>query len=345
MKDAAMDLRMRAVAALVRVSPALFVVLIALQRGPLAWAASSPRPALLVLSKAEATLAVVDPATLQVVARVPTGEGPHEVAVSADRKLAFVSNYGGSQPGSTLSVIEIATAKELRRVDLGALRRPHGIVVVDGSVYFTAEVNRAIARYDPVANRVDRTVETGQVGTHMLVVTPDRKRLYTANIGSNTVSAIDLTTAQDPPTVTQIAVGKAPEGIAISPDGREVWVGHNEDGGVSIIDTATNRVKETIQVGGMPIRLQFTPDGKRVLVSNPRGGELVVLDAATRKAIKRLPVGQTPVGIVVTPDGKRAFVATTAANRVAVIDLETLALTGTIAAGANPDGMAWVASG
>src|SRR5262249_23684611 len=152
----------------------------------------SPRPALLVLLKAEAVLAVVDPATLQVVARVPTGEGPHEVAVSADRKLAFVTNHGGPTPGSTLSVIEIAAAKELRRVDLGALRRPHGIAVVDGKVYFTAEVNRAVARYDPAADRVDQTVETGQAGTHMLVVTPDQKRLYTANVGSNTVSVITL---------------------------------------------------------------------------------------------------------------------------------------------------------
>jgi YVTN family beta-propeller protein len=339
------SLRRRAVTTFILRALAVSAALLGLQRGPLATAAPSPRPALLVLSKSENALVVVDPATLKVAARVPTGEGPHEVAVSADGKLAFVTNYGGPTPGSTISVIEIAAEKEIRRVDLGALRRPHGIAVVDGKVYFTAEVNRAVARYDPVANRVDRTVETGQAGTHMLVVTPDRRRIYTANIGSSTVSAIDLTAAQDPPAVAQIAVGKAPEGITISPDGREVWVGHNEDGGVSIIDTATNRVKETIQVGGMPIRLQFTPDGKRVLVSNPRGGELVVLDAASRKAIQRLPVGQTPIGIVVSPDGTRAFVATAAANRVAVVDLATLAVTGTIAAGANPDGMAWVAGG
>jgi YVTN family beta-propeller protein len=294
------------------------------------------------LSKTANELAVVDPATLEVTGRAPTGPGPHEVAVSADGKTAFVTNYGAREAGRTLSVIDLEAMKETRRVDLGDLRRPHGIVVVGGQVYFTAEVNRAVARYDPATNRVERVIETGQEGTHMLVVAPDGRRIYTANIGSDTVSVIDLAPAQDAPRVTRVSVGDAPEGIAISPDGREVWVGQNGDGGISILETATIRVKETIRVGGMPIRVQFTPDGKRVLVSNARGGEVVVVDAASRKEVKRLPVGGTPVGILVAPDGTRAFVATTAANRVAILDLRRLSVSGSVDAGAHPDGMAWV---
>jgi YVTN family beta-propeller protein len=294
------------------------------------------------LSKTGNGLAVVDAATLKVVGRAPTGSGPHEVAVSADGKTAFVTNYGAQTAGSTLSVIDLEAMKETRRVDLGTLRRPHGVAVVGGKVYFTAEVNRAVARYDPATNAVDRVIETGQDGTHMLVVTPDGSRIFTANIGSNTVSMIDLTPPQDAPRVTQIRVGAAPEGISISPDGRELWVGQNGDGGIAILETATNRLKETIRVGGVPIRVQFTPDGKRVLVSNAQGGEVVVVDAASRKEVKRLPVGGTPVGILVQPDGTRAFVATTAANRVAILDLQNLSVTGSLDAGAHPDGMAWV---
>src|SRR5437667_10467278 len=91
-------------------------------------AAQTPSAALIVLNKEEATLVIVDPGSRKVVGRVPTGEGPHEVTVSSDGKLAFVGNYGtGQAPGRTISVIDLAAQKELRRVDHGPLRRPHGV--------------------------------------------------------------------------------------------------------------------------------------------------------------------------------------------------------------------------
>ncbi|HLG16460.1 MAG TPA: cytochrome D1 domain-containing protein [Blastocatellia bacterium] len=302
-------------------------------------AAQPDKAWLLVLNKTDNTMSIIDPATLQTVAVVPTGEAPHEVAASADGRLAFVANYGtGPKPGNTISVIDVAARKELRRVDLGPLTRPHGIVESAGKVFFTIEGSRAVARYDPAANRIDWLSGTGQNRTHMVVVSKDGKRLYTANVGSDTVTAIELEGA---PKIAHIGVGKAPEGIAISPDGSEVWVGHNEDGGLSIIDTATNKVKETIKAGRMPIRVKFTPNGERVLVSDAQGGEVVVFDARTRKEIKRIPVPETPVGILITPDGRRAFVAATRGNKVLVIDLERLALSGTIQTGQQPDGMAW----
>jgi len=118
-------------------------------------AAETPSPALIVLNKTDATLAIVDPTSGKVAARIPTGAGPHEVAVSTDGKFAYVGNYGDQTPGSTLSVIDLSAQKEIHRVDLGPLRRPHGIAFADGKVYFTAEVNKLIARYDPASNQVD----------------------------------------------------------------------------------------------------------------------------------------------------------------------------------------------
>ncbi len=296
---------------------------------------------LLVLNKVENTLAIVDPVTLRILGKVPTGEGPHEVIASADGRTAYVANYGTQQTvGNSLSIIDIAARKETKRVELGPLRRPHGIVLSGGKIYFTAEVNRVVARYDPAADRVDWIMGTGQSITHMLVITPDGKRAYTANIVSDTVTSIDFT-APVPAQVSQIQVGKQPEGIDISPDGRELWVGQNGDGGISIIDTATNKVKETIKVAQVPIRVKFTPDGRRVLVSDPKAGELVIMDAATRKEIKRLKIEGTPVGVLVTPDGSRAFVAAIEANKVMVIDLQKLEVTGSIEPGQGPDGLAW----
>ncbi|HEY3137895.1 MAG TPA: cytochrome D1 domain-containing protein [Blastocatellia bacterium] len=301
--------------------------------------------ALLVLNKSESTLAIIDPATLKVVGRVPTGEAPHEVAASADGRLAFVSNYGtADRPGNTISVIDIAARKELKRVDLSPLIRPHGITESNGKIYFTVEGSRAVARYDPVAGRVDWIMGTGQAGTHMVVVARGSGKLYTPNTGSETVTSIEpgkSQTGQAVWRVTQIGVGKAPEGIDLSPDERELWVAHRQDGGLSIIDTATDKVKEAIIVGSGPIRVKFTPDGKRVLVSNSQGGEVVVYEAATRKELKRIQVGGVPVGIVIQPDGRRAFVASTQANKVSVINLDDLSVAGTIEPGREPDGMAW----
>lgn len=308
----------------------------------LARASLSDPGALLVLNKSESTLAIVDPATLKVLARVPTGEAPHEVAASADGRFAFVSNYGTAErPGNTISVIDVGARKEISRVDLGALLRPHGITEANGKIYFTIEGSRAVARYDPVAGRVDWTMGTGQTGTHMVVAARRAGKIYTANIGSDTISAIEFVKGPGPAKITQIAVGKGPEGIDISPDDREVWVSHRGDGGLSIIDTATDKVKETIKVGSSPIRVKFTPDGNRVLVSDAQGGEVVVFEAATRKELKRIQVGAVPVGILMQPDGRRAFVASTQANKVSVINLEQLTMAGTIEPGKEPDGMAW----
>ncbi len=297
---------------------------------------------LLVLNKIENTLAIIDPQSLKVLGRVPTGVGPHEVIASADGRTAYVANYGTQQTlGNSLSVIDIPARKEIKRVELGGLFRPHGIVESGGKIYFTTEVNRAIARYDPATARVDWVMGTGQTATHMLAITPDGKRAYTANIGSDTVTAIELNAPPGPKQIAQISVGKQPEAIDVSPDGRELWVGQNGDGQISIIDTTTHQLKENIKVGEVPIRVRFTPDGRRVLVSDAKANQLIVLDAQTRKEIKRIAIEGTPVGILVQPDGRRAFVAAMQGNRVVVVDLEKLLLAGTIEPGEGPDGMAW----
>src|SRR5437879_3844199 len=176
-------------------------------------AAETPSPALLVLNKEESSLAIIDPSSGKVVGRVPVGEGPHEVTASADGKLAFVANYGARNPGSTVSVIDLLGQKELRRVDLGPLRRPHGITFADGKVYFTAEVNKLIGRYDPAANQIDWLMGTGQNGTHMVLVSRDANTIFTANIGSDSISVIERTTGSLGWNEIVIPVGKGPEGI------------------------------------------------------------------------------------------------------------------------------------
>ena len=308
-----------------------------------AFAAAVPSPALLVLNKEDATLAIVDPSNGKIVGKVPTGEGPHEIAVSADGKTAFVGNYGGRTPGSTLSVIDLVAQKELHRVDLAPLQRPHGIAVAEGKVWFTAEANKLVGRYDPASNKIDYLMGTGQNGTHMVMLNKDNTQLYTANIPSDSISIFERAAGAMNWNQTVVPVGKGPEGLDLSPDGKELWTAHSRDGAISMIDLKSKKVTGTIDAGTKRSnRLKFTPDGKYVLVSDLEGGDLVIIDVASRKQIKRLPLGRAPEGILMQPDGARAFVAAAGDNYIAIVDLKTLVVTGKIEPGRGPDGMAWV---
>lgn len=301
------------------------------------------KPTLLVLNKNEATLAIIDIGEMKVIGKVPTGDSPHEVVVSSDGKTAFVANYGAQKPGNSLSIIDITAQKELRRVDLSPLFRPHGIQELGGKVYFTSETNRIIARYDPAADKVDWMMGTGQNASHMIVVTPDQKRMYTTNIASDSVTAFEFQNA--PPSaskITHIPVGKQPEAIDISPDGKEVWVGLNAEGAIDVIDTTTNKVREKVILGERPYRVKFAPDGKRVIFTMPNTKELLVYDAATRKELKRVKLESAPLGVTISKDGKTAFISAGQPDSVLKIDLDKFEITGKIETGQVPDGIALI---
>ena len=308
----------------------------------LAVAADLPKPALIVLSKGTNELVIVDPTAMKVLGRVPTGVGPHEVTVSSDGKTAFVGNYGDKTPGNSLSVIDLGSRTE-KRIDLGPLRRPHGIAFKNNKVYFTSELAKAIATYDPVTGKVDWILGTGQMITHMLVLSSDGKKIFTSNIMGNSISAIEPAQVPGGWKLTHIAVGKGPEAIDLSPDGSEVWTAHSQDGGVSIIDTSTYAVKQTLPaLTKHSNRPKFTPDGKQVFISDAEGGEVVVIDSATRKEIKRIKTGGVPLGILMVPDGSRAFVALADEGAAVAIDLKTLEVRGKVTTGEGSDGMAWI---
>ncbi|MFZ0394567.1 MAG: YncE family protein [Terracidiphilus sp.] len=336
----------------------------------LAAAQSTPSPALLVLSKQDRTVAIVDPATLQVVARAPVGDDPHEVAASTDGRTAYVSNYGFGR-FHTITVIDLVNQKQEKVIDLTPLSGPHGLDFVDGKLWFTAEVNKVIGRYDPASGKVDWIMGTGQNRTHMLYVFPGAKRIVTTNVNSGTVSILNFEQSQGGPPPggpgpngpsgpplgfprgpihppggdwipTVVPVGSGDEGFDVSPDGKEAWVANAGDGTVSIVDLNARRVTATLPLNVQSAnRLKFTPDGERVLISMLGQGDLLVVDTATHQVEKRIPIGHGAAGILVQPDGARAFVACTPDNYVAVIDLKTLTVTGHIDAGGGPDGMDW----
>jgi YVTN family beta-propeller protein len=309
----------------------------------LSTAAVQPHPTLLILDKNDASLALVDPASNSVIAKVPTGEGPHEVSVSTDGKYAFVSNYGAQTPGSTISMIDLSARKELRRIDVSPLSRPHGLAFYDGKLYFTSEANQMVARYDPATNKIDAQYPTGQQTTHMVLISRDGRHMFTANIRGNSISIFDRGADGGWTNATAVPVGRGPEGLDLSPDGRELWTAHSQDGAVSVIDVEKRAVSATIDLKTRRSnRVKFTPDGAHVLVTDLDAGELIVLDAHARKEVKRVALGRMVEGILMNPDGSKAYVAENGDDAVAIIDTRTWTVTGRIKAGGGPDGMAWV---
>ncbi len=329
-------------------------------------AQSTPQGHLLALSKRDHTLAIVDPATLKVITRLPVGPDPHEVIASSDGKKAYVSIYGYGRYHA-LSIIDLVAQKPMPDFDTGALNGPHGLAFVGGKLWFTSEGAKSIARFDPATATIDRIVGIGQNRTHMLYVTRDENQIYTTNVNSATVSILEkvalppmgpppapasqpATQAAPPPQSEQrmdwnetvIPVGKGDEGFDVSPDGRELWTGNAQDGSLSIIDLAGKKVSATVDakmVGAN--RLKFTLDGKLVFITSLRNGDLLIYDAASRREHKRVHIGHGAAGILMDPSGTRAFVSCSPDNYVTVVDLKTLEVTGKIDVGANPDGLAW----
>lgn len=308
-------------------------------------AAQIPSPALLVLEKSDKSLAIIDPATLKVTGRIPAGEDPHEIVASEDGKFAYISNYGAFQnPQHTLSVADLTQQKALPAIELGALRAPHGLDMVNGKLYFTAEGSKVIGRYDPSAHQIDWVLGIGQNRTHMLTVAKDENNIFTSNVNADTIGILDRDKNGDASgwIETYIAVGKGPEGFDVSPDGKELWAANSHDGSVSIIDITSKKVVQTFDIHTkFANRVKFTPDGKLVLIADLGTGDLVVLDAATRKELKRLNLGHGVAGILIVPDGSRAYVAVSPDSQVAVVDLKSLTVTGRVSTGKGPDGMAW----
>jgi len=337
--------------------------------------APTPNPALLVLSKQDHALAIVDPASLHVVARVPVGDDPHEVVASTDGHTAYVSNYGFGA-FHTISVVDLLAQQPEPQIDLGPLHGPHGLAFVRGRVWFTAEAAKVIGSVDSGSRAVNWIMGTGQNRTHMIYVFPDAQEILTTNVNSATVTIFEHTDhpagMQRPPqggpnwqgaglpppgprgqggpppgppggdwNETVIPVGGGSEGFDVTPDGKQAWVANAWDGTISVIDIAAKKVTATLQANARGAnRLKFTPDGSRALVS--AGPEVIVFDVATQKEVKRLRIGHGGGGgIQMQPDGRRAYVAFAQDGFVAVIDLRTLEVVGKIDAGGNPDGMAW----
>jgi YVTN family beta-propeller protein len=316
---------------------------------------------LVVLNKSEATASLIDLESGAVRATLPTNDGPHEAAVSPDGRIALIGNYGtGTAPGSSLTVVDIPAAKVVKTIDLDEYRRPHGLVfLADGRrALVTAEDNRSLLLVDIERAVVEKAIATRADVSHMVDLAFGDTRAFVANIGSGSVSVIDLERGA---LLRTVETGAGAEGITATVDGEEIWVTNRGADTVSVLDAESLEIVATIPCASFPIRAKATPDGRHILVSCARSGDIAVFDVAERKEVRRIPQdlravdtgerlfgdrfgeSSVPIGIVIHPNGKTAWVAHTNADVVAEIDLGSWEIVRLLSAGREPDGMAYSA--
>ena len=313
--------------------------------GSSAQEAEAPQPGgpgvtgtLLIGNKGENTLSFVDLASGRELGRAETGRMPHEIAVSPDRRQAAVVAYGGR----SIDIFDVATREKVRTIDLSPNEGPHGIIWLrDGRILATTERSQSLTIVDTSRGDAISAISTGQQGTHMVAVSPDGRTAFTANIGSGTVSVLDLAAGTK---LADIAVGGRPEGIALSPDGRILWVGDLEGARVQAFDTASRARLAEVRTGPVPIRVAASPDGRWIVTSNLGCGCLTVIDARTRERAREVAVegseASRQVTLIFSPDGRRLYAAETGRNRIAEIDLASGRVLRRLPAGAQGDGLA-----
>jgi DNA-binding beta-propeller fold protein YncE len=313
-----------------------------------AFSVSSPpsHGLLLVANKGDRTLGLIDPTAARQIATVAEGGVTgHEVAASADGKRAFVPIYGDSgvgmpgTDGSTLAVIDLSERKVIHTIDFGHGVRPHCAVLgpKDGLLYVTTELDKSVTIIDPLTLKIVGSVPTGQAESHMLAISTDGRKGYTANVGPGTVSVLDLAGRKTP---AVIPVAGRVQRISITPDSRWVLTSDDEKPRLAVIDTATNKVDRWIALAATGYGTASTPDGKWLLVALPNANAVAVVNLATLQVVKTISVPPVPQEVLIRPDGNVAYVSCDRSHQVAAIRIGDWGVE-LVEAGSGADGLAW----
>jgi DNA-binding beta-propeller fold protein YncE len=320
-----------------------FAFLLLGAHAPVAAQAPEVGGTLIVVNKGGASASIVDVGSGRILKTLPTGDGPHEAAISADGSVAVVTDYGGRSGGNTLTVIDVPGLAVARTIDLGEHRRPHGIDFMPGDevVAVTTEQSRHVVLVNVETGEIVNELPTEGDVSHMLAIPGSADLIYTSDIRDATVTEIEVARGAS---VRKFEVPVTPEAVGVTPDGTEVWVGSNELGVVSVIDTGSGEVTQALEGFGWPYRVVFSEDGQTVLLPDLRGNELRIVDVESRSEKARVSFPDAgPQSVVFSADGKYVFQTLSLEDRVAVIELESGAVIGYLPAGTRPDGLAHTA--
>ncbi|WP_216843088.1 YncE family protein [Granulicella sp. S190] len=302
---------------------------------------------LLVVNQGDRDLSLIDPSSGQQVATVSVaGITGHEVAASPDGKTAYVPIYGDSgvgkpgTDGSKISVIDLSSRKIVHTIDFGHGVRPHCAIYDknSGMLYVTTELEKSISIIDPHSLKIVGSVPTGQEQSHMLALSRDGSRGYTANVGPGTVSVLDMKARK---TLAIIPISTDTQRISISRDDSMVFTADQTKPQLAVIDTATNKLKMWLALPEVGYGTASTLDGRWLLVALRTTHQVAVVDLTTMKVARTIDVADGPTEILMNPDGKTAYVSCTRSKQVAAIDLTQWKTARLIDTGAAADGLAW----
>ena len=304
---------------------------------------------LLVANKGERALGLIDPQANRQVVMVPeNGVTGHEVIASPDGRTAYVPIYGDSgvgKPGTDgqhLIAIDLASRTIKATLDFGHGVRPHCPIVNprDGLLYVTTELDQTVSVVDPATMKVVGTVPTGQPESHMLAITRDGTRGYTANVGPGTVSVLDLAAHK---TIAVIPIANHTQRISLSVDDSMVFTSDTEQPRLAVINTATNKVERWVTLPAPGYGSAPTPDGKWLVIAVSSANKVAVIDLKTLAVAKTIDVPAAPQEVLVRPDGQIAYVSCDQTGKIAAIRTSDWTVEKLIDAGKAADGLAWAA--
>jgi YVTN family beta-propeller protein len=308
---------------------------------------SSHMSMLIVANKGDSSLGIVDPAAGRQLATVPEGGVTgHEVIASPDGKLAYVPIYGNSgvgKPGTDgqkMVVIDLAGRRVVGDLDFGHGVRPHcpKFGPKDGLLYVTTELDKTVSVIDPKTLKIVGTIPTEQPESHMLAISHDGRRGYTANVGPGTVSVLDMGSRKN---LAIIPISKMTQRISVSMDDSMVFTSDQTKPQLAVIDVSTNKVKHWVPLPGTGYGTAPTPDGRWLVVAVPKANKVAVVDLQSMQVAHTVDVPSSPQEALVRPDGKMAYVSCDVSHKIAAIDLTSWKVDQLIDAGKGTDGLAW----
>lgn len=304
---------------------------------------------LIMIDKRGGIVRFFDPSTLKEVGTLQLEAPPHELAISADHKTAYVPLYGDGvygnnpNPGHKIVAIDLATHKVSSTIDVSPYQAPHGLQVDDkGMLYASCDLSRKFLVIDPKTGAIQAAIDTEGTG-HWAAVLPDGSKAYVANKNDRLfVSVIDLKTRK---MIGRVPMPKGTQGITASPDGKRVLAIDFTDPQFYVIDTITDKIIDTIVVEKNtigPFRARYSPDGSMLITANHMNALANIFDAKNLHAPqKTLTVGPQAFGIAYSADGKTALVSNHGDGTISVIDLTKNQVVRTFMAGTGIETLAY----
>ncbi len=290
---------------------------------------------LLCTVKGSVSLTFIDPAVGTIIDAVKVGEAdvakPHEIVLSADGQLAFVSiygsaDYGRNQSDNRIAVVDLEQRRLVQHIDLDLYRAPHALARdAKGRIWVTVEESQSALAINPESFEIERCVWM-QVPVHFIATHPSRQRLYFAHKQFPFITEVDTDSDQ---VTARIDLPVGAQAINTSPDGSVLYVGDFHRPLLHVIDLQTRKLTRTVPLSGVPGWPTPTPDGRHVvattLIEAEGRGFIEILEAESLNPAHAIEIEAEPFHALLAHDKRHLYVVL-GTGHIAVVDLENSVL-------------------